>query len=174
MSGGFRLADACAALPPPASGRAVRGPPGSGFVQRFSRTGSKLRIEMEEDAEAEARSLASLAVEQPALFRAVTGADNGKLPDLRGLFFGTDSLVGEGSNRVSDQVAQLSTVDRLDGPYTLDRRGPRMSSLTAQLSRCVVATFPFPAPHCGFVLFVGHRMRLLCREALPGLSQHGP
>ena len=69
---------------------------------------------MEEDAEAEARSLASLAVEQPALFRAVTGADNGKLPDLRGLFFGTDSLVGEGSNRVSDhQVAQLSTVDIL-------------------------------------------------------------
>ena len=80
MSGGFRLADARAALPPPASGRAVRGPPGSGFVQCFSRTGSKLRIEMEEDAEAEARSLASLAVEQPALFRAVTGADNGKLP----------------------------------------------------------------------------------------------
>jgi len=27
---------------------------------------------------------------------------------------------------------------------TLDRRGPRMSSLTAQLSRCVVATPPFP------------------------------
>jgi len=82
----------------------------------------KLRIEMEEDAEAEARSLASLAVEQPALFRAVTGADNGKLPDLRGLCFGTDSLVGEGSNRVSDQVAQSSTVDRLDGPYSGSER----------------------------------------------------
>ena len=82
----------------------------------------KLRIEMEEDAEAEARSLASLAVEQPALFRAVTGADNGKLPDLRGLCFGTDSLVGEGSNRVSDQVAQSSTVDRSDGPYSGSER----------------------------------------------------
>jgi len=82
----------------------------------------KHRIEIEEDAEAEARSLASLAVEQPALFRAVTGADNGKLPDLRGLCFGTDSLVGEGSNRVSDQVAQSSTVDRLDGPYSGSER----------------------------------------------------
>ena len=82
----------------------------------------KLRIEMEEDAEAEARSLASLAVEQPALYRAVTGADNGQLPDLRGLCFGTDSLVGEGSNRVSDLVAQSSTVDRSDGPYSGSER----------------------------------------------------
>ena len=32
----------------------------------------------------------------------------------------------------------------------------------------------FTAPHCGFVLFVGHRKPLLCREALPGLGQHGP
>jgi hypothetical protein len=142
-SAGSRLADVRAALPPPAvPRRAGRGPPGSGFVQRFSRMASgivlhtnsgvhiglaldrplverggqastmlhaaamlvaaarlralpsltasctrqprsgKLRIEMEEDAEAEARSLATLAVEQPALFRAVTGADHGKLPDL--------------------------------------------------------------------------------------------
>ena len=142
-SGGFRLADARTALPPPASaGRAVRGPPGSGFVQRISRTASgivlhtnsgvhiglaldqpsverggqastmldaaamlaaaarlralpsltasctrqprwlwsgKLRIEMEEDAEAEARSLASLAVEDPARFREVEEAKAAEL-----------------------------------------------------------------------------------------------
>ena len=48
--------------------------------------------------------------------------DRGKLPDLRGLCFGTDSLVREGSNRVSDQVAQSSTVDRLDGPYSGSER----------------------------------------------------
>jgi hypothetical protein len=75
-------------------------------------------------------------------------------------------------SRIRSASFRVRWTDRMD--LTLDRRGPRMSSLTAQLSRCAVATFPFPAPHCSFVLLVGHHQPLLCREALPGLGQHGP
>ena len=61
-------------------------------------------------------------------------ADNGKLPDLRGLCFGTDSLVGDGSNRGSDSTEDLlcsvedpvgfllSMMDRLYGPYSGSER----------------------------------------------------
>ena len=45
---------------------------------------SKLRIEMEEDAEAEARSLASFAVEDSARFWEVTRR-NARTPDLQAL-----------------------------------------------------------------------------------------
>ena len=62
-------------------------------------------------------------------------ADNGKLPDLRGLCFGTDSLVSDGSNRGSDSTSEdlllpaedpvgfrSGMVDRLDGPYSGSER----------------------------------------------------
>jgi hypothetical protein len=54
--------------------------------------------------------------------------------DLRGLCFGTDSLVGDGSNRVTDSTEDLlfsvedpvgflsSMVDRLDGPSSASER----------------------------------------------------
>jgi hypothetical protein len=107
-----------------------------------------------------------------------------QLLDLRGLCFGTDSLVGDGSYRVTDSTEDLlfsvedpvgflsSMVDRLDGPYSasewsedeqFDSSVEQVRSSDPPFSRSALRLCP-----------IGHRKPLLCREALPGLCQHGP
>jgi hypothetical protein len=78
-----------------------------------------------------------------------------QLTDLRGLCFGTDSLVGEGSNRVRDSTEDLlfsvedpvgflsSMVDRFDGPDSASESWSEDEQFDSSVEQVRSSDFPF-------------------------------